>query len=354
MPSALSTYGFLNAKLRARISGLLTSQQIDSLIRAPTLPEALVLLKDTEYGSLESEFSRTGDLRSCEARLYTMEVEFHTGLLKFAKEPAASVLRGLTVRLEADTLKNAIRLWFETRVRGRPSDGSSVYLYRGPLPNRVDLDAVLAAPDADALAAAVQGSPYEPILRRAAPRAASEKTLFPLESELDRLVFSILLDSLGSLSLRDQAIARRVLGVEIDLHNVQWLARAHFYYKLGAEDALAALIPGGRTFDAAKAAAAFQSGNVPELASVLLGSRDRGLGALAGGGGDPAARLSFLERALRTILRGESARLLAGYPFTIGIVLAYFALRREEIRTLLVILNAKHYALPEERIRNAL
>lgn len=354
MPGALAVYGFLNAKLKARISGLLSPETLETLVRAPTLSEAMVLLKDTPYSALEAEYSRTGDLRGCEALLYSMEVEYHSGLERFAKEPTRSVIRAHAVRFEAETLKNAVRLWFEARVRGRPSDGSGVYLYRGPLPHRLDLDALRTAPDSAALADAVYGTPYEAVLRRTAPRAESEGTLFPLESELDRLAFSVLLASLDGLSRRDRDIARRVLGIEIDLHNVQWLARAQHFYRLGPEEALASLVPGGSSYDAAKAAAAYRSGNVSELTQALLGGRNRGLAALAGAGGDPSARLAFLERALRTVLRGESGRLLAGHPFTIGTVLAYFALRREETRTLLAILNAKYYALPEERIRNSL
>jgi len=50
----------------------------------------------------------------------------------------------------------------------------------------------------------------------------------------------------------------------------------------------------------------------------------------------------------------EADRSLAGYPFSIGIVLAYFTRQREELRTIMTILNAKNYSLPEERIRSAL
>ncbi len=354
MPGALSVYGFLNAKLKARISGLLSPETLESLVRSPTLSEAMALLKDTPYAALEAEYSRTGDLRGCEALLYSMEVEYHSGLERFAKEPTRSVIRAYSIRFEAETLKNAVRLWFETRIRGRTSDGSGVYLFRGPLPNRIDLDAVLSAPDSEALTKLVSGTLYEPILRRTAARAESDKTLYPLESELDKLAFSVLLASLDGLSRRDREIARRILGIEIDFHNVQWMARAQHFYRLGPEEALASLVPGGSPYDAAKAASAYRAGNLPELTETILGGRNRGLAALTGTGGDPSARLGFLERALRAVLRGESGRLLAGYPFTIGTLLAYFALKREEIRTLLAVLNAKYYALPEERIRNSL
>ncbi|MCK7483169.1 MAG: hypothetical protein M0C28_43540 [Candidatus Moduliflexus flocculans] len=74
------------------------------------------------------------------------------------------------------------------------------------------------------------------------------------------------------------------------------------------------LICGG-PYDAARAAAAYQSGNVSELTAAVLGKRDRAHGRPGELPEDPSARLAFLERALRTVLPGsESGRLLAGYP----------------------------------------
>lgn len=354
MAGALASYGFLNAKLKTRISALLPPSAIEELLRAKSLPEAVVLLKGTAYEAVEAEYSRTGDLRSGEALLYSMEVEYHTGLLRYAKEPSASLLRNLACRFEVDTLKNAIRLWFNARIRGRTTDGASVYLYRGRILHDLNLDALLAAPNAAALADALSDTPYEPVVRREGPRLETDKTLFYLESALDRQYYAGLLASLSELSARDRSIARRVLGVEIDMHNIEWLARAQGFYRLDIEDALACLIPGGRPFEASKTAEAYGTGNVISLVSELLGAKYSRFAALLGGASEQGARLAFLEQALREILRGESVRLLGGYPFTIGIALAYFALKHEEIRTLLAILNAKFYSLPEERIRNSL
>jgi len=46
----------------------------------------------------------------------------------------------------------------------------------------------------------------------------------------------------------------------------------------------------------------------------------------------------------------EVKKMLAGYPFTIGIILAYFILKANEIRKIMTVLNAKFYNWPEERI----
>jgi V/A-type H+-transporting ATPase subunit C len=62
------------------------------------------------------------------------------------------------------------------------------------------------------------------------------------------------------------------------------------------------------------------------------------------------ARLTMIERILEQVLALEVKKILTGYPFTIGIILAYFILKTNEIRKIMTVLNAKFYNWPEERI----
>ena len=69
---------------------------------------------------------------------------------------------------------------------------------------------------------------------------------------------------------------------------------------------------------------------------------------------DEMARLVLIERVLQQIMLHEVHRLLAGYPFTIGVILAYVILKRNEVRLVMTILNAKLYGISDERIRSVL
>ena len=53
---------------------------------------------------------------------------------------------------------------------------------------------------------------------------------------------------------------------------------------------------------------------------------------------------------MEEIMKHEVKRILSGYPFTIGIILAYFMLKGDELRKVRTILNAKLYGLQQERI----
>lgn len=360
MRDALTTYGFLSAKLKSRISKTMPPEAIDRLVKSRSLPEAVQFLKGTVYAPIEESFSKTGDLRAGEALINARELELYTGLFRFLKEPELGFICALSLRFEVEKVKDAARLWFESRVRGRAIDGRSGYIYRQTIANAFDVDAVINAADADALVAALEGTPYAAIAREHIQTVVSGRSIFPFEMALDRFYYDRIFAAASRLRARDRDIAERVLGIDVDMQNVSWLVRFKGFYHLPADKALGYLIPRGRAIDAASVAQMYGgddragSAAAGSLGFELLAKKYGGFGALLGKGGDASARLQLMESALRQITLAEAGRSLAGYPFSIGVVLAYFAREREELRTIMTILNAKNYSLSEERIRNAL
>jgi V/A-type H+/Na+-transporting ATPase subunit C len=357
MRDALSTYGFLSAKLKARISKTLPPEAVEALIRARSLPEAVQFLKGTVYAPIEEAYSATGDLRAGEALLNARELELYTGLFRYLSEPVLGFVRALSLRFEVDKVKNAVRLWFDAQVRVRSVEGKSGYLYRGAIVHAFDVDRVIQAPDTDALATAFEGTPYESLVRRELPGKVS--SVFHFELALDRFYYEEAFAAAARLGKADRAVAERILGVDVDMQNVSWLVRFKSFYGMGTEEAVSRLIPRGRAISAAAMAEAFAgdrpgSGSGGALGLELLRKSYGSLGALLGGSGDATARLAMMETALRQVSMAEADRNMAGYPFSIGIVLAYFTRQREEMRTVMTILNAKNYSLPEERIRSSL
>jgi vacuolar-type H+-ATPase subunit C/Vma6 len=160
---------------------------------------------------------------------------------------------------------------------------------------------------------------------------------------------------------------------------------------MGLEEALAHSIPRGLNLSREAIAEAYTSESAgaalsalvrkryPEL-SALLSSHEQGAeelgsrGLRAGAAGreappiDPqatgetagrrrsrsVARFALIERVLREILLIEVRHILGGYPFTVGVIMAYFILKGEEIRRIMTVLNAKFYGWPEDRIFSSL
>lgn len=62
----------------------------------------------------------------------------------------------------------------------------------------------------------------------------------------------------------------------------------------------------------------------------------------------------MVEGLLRQIRREETMKLLRGYPFTVGIILAYVFLKRKEIGTVVSLLNAHYYGVSPDRMGDGL
>ncbi len=350
MISKVRRYGFINAKLRARISQILSDERIKRLAQSPSLDDALAMLRGTPYASLEEIYRRTGDLKEGELELFKLEVRLHLELERHVDGEVLGLARALTLRYEIENLKNGIRLFFE-RSRGYPVEDSMPYVYRGSIQNEVDAAALSAARDLDEITRLLERTPYGELFDRHRRSMEEDRTLFPLEAALDHYYYRELLSAARMLDRKDRPIALRLIGIEIDLTNVSWIIRFRTFHRLPAEEVLPLIIPQGITGseelvknvygrDPLQALQVMIRREHPELAA-LLSSRPQ----------DAGSRLLLIEQILRQILMHEASRILSGYPFTVGVLLSYVILKRDEIRKVRAVLNARRYGMAPERIR---
>jgi V/A-type H+-transporting ATPase subunit C len=353
---AVQKYGFINAKLRARISKILPESLSAEMSRAKSLSEAVELLRSTDFSVVENVFGQTGDIKSAELELARKEVRLYLELESLTKDEVRSIVFALAERFEVDNLKHALRLWFDSRVRGRSIDAAVGYLLRDRVHRDLALDRIVNAGSLEAAAEALSGTPYGELVARQAAEVARVQSLFPLEIALDHYFYRQLLAAVDGLGTRDREIARRMIGAEIDLANINWLIRFKGFYKLDPERALACAIPEGIWLSPQAVAEAYAMDNPSAVLGELVRRRYPGLASLLTPreATESYARLVLIERILAEILMLEVRHLLSGYPFTIGILLAYFVLKSAEIRRIKTVLNAKFYNWPEERIMAAL
>ncbi|MBN1837038.1 MAG: V-type ATPase subunit [Spirochaetales bacterium] len=384
---ALQTYAFINAKLRGRISKILPEEVFGQMARAGSVDEAVQMLRDTGFAAVEEAYHRTGDIKTAELELVRREAGLYRELNGLVVDELKPFVDALAGRFEIGNLKNALRLWFDANVRKRNVEGRAGYLLRERIRYPMDVDAVVNAPTLQDAAAALSGTPYAALIAREASGVLESGTLFDLEIALDQLFYEQLGAALETLSERDRAVARRLIGVEIDIENIGWLIRFKSFYDMSLEQALARSIPRGLNLSREAIAEAYTSQSpgaalaalvrkrYPEL-SALLSTREgsgeeasaragdsRGRSGGEGPGGTDGAirhrsaavsRLALIERVLREILLIEVRRILGGYPFTVGVIMAYFILKGEEIRRIMTLLNAKFYGWSDDRIVSAL
>jgi V/A-type H+-transporting ATPase subunit C len=353
MSGPLKRYAFINAKLRTRISKILPDAFIRQLIRAGSLAEAVQMLGETDFAPVQKVFEQTGDIKSAELELMRKELAIYLELEKLVEEEIRGFIRALSERFETENLKNALRLWFDRRVRGRDIEEARGYLLRRRVHHSIDPDGIIGADTLEEAARLLEATPYAPILRQQSAAVSEAASLFPLELALDRFLYARLAAAAAQLDPRDRQIAQRLIGVDIDLQNVSWLIRFKNFYSLEEERALGYTLPGGLNLHPDLMRELYGAEHTERQISSLVGKRYPEIAPLLASQEQTkfSARLTMIERILEQIMTIEVRKILTGYPFTIGIVLAYFILKGNEIRKIMTILNAKYYRWPEERIQ---
>jgi len=348
----LKTYAFVNAKLRTRISKILPEEFIRQLIRARSLAESVQMLAETDFAPVQKVYERTGDVKTAELELVEKELSIYLELEGLVEEEVHEFVHALTSRFEIEVLKNVLRLWFDRRIRGRNIEDARSYLLRKPIHHSIDLEAIINADTLEQAAEHLERTPYAGIVRQQAAGVLEAASLFPLELALDRFFYSRLAAATDRLGARDRKIARRLIGVEIDLQNVGWLIRFKTFYSLEVDQALGFTLPGGLNLSSELMRESYDAERTDREISALVGKRYPEIAPLLASREQTkfTARLTMIERILEQIMTIEVKKILTGYPFTIGIILAYFILKSDEIRKIMTVLNAKFYNWPEERI----
>ena len=353
MAGPLSKYSFINAKLRARISKILPDELFEELAKAPSIDAALVLLRDTPFGGLDETYSQTGDLKQAEFDLLRSEIDLYRNIRQYVHQNSAQLLDAMLSQFEIENLKNAIRIYFDRQIRRRSVESSTHYILYERIVHDVPIDIIVNADSFEEIAGACEGTPYSQIIRKYSHTVESEGSLFRMEIALDHFYYRNLLSSIDRLDRRDRTIALRLTGVEIDLQNINWIIRFKNFYDLPLEAVLAAIVPGGFNLDKTVMGELYTAQNVTSVLQGFVKRKYPALSALLSAQtADSTSRLLLIRRILEEIMKHEVHRILAGYPFTIGITLSYFVLKRNELKKVRTILNAKYYGIEQERIES--
>lgn len=355
MFSEVGKYALINAKLRARISKMLSEEFFSSLVKSPSLAEMLTLLKNSAYSDLPGIYEKTGDLKMVERSLYKRETVIFTELVPYLPAELLPLAEAYAAGYEIENLKNALRLFFDNRYRKRPVDDSIHYLMREQLINHIPFEAIINSSSLAEIAGHLSMTPYNEVVRKSAPEVERMQSLFPLTTALDRLYYRQLLDRVKQLSSRDRAVALHLIGIEIDLQNINWIIRFRSIYELSFDTVQNLIIPGGFTVRGNTLQDVYRSQQISAPLQAMLHKNYPGIATLlAQQTKNQNQRLSMIERILEQIMLEEVHRIMRGYPFTVGIVLAYYILRRLEIKRIRTVLNAGQYRINPERTASLL
>lgn len=359
----VSRYSYINAKLRARIGLLVSSDVIDAMIKAPNLNEAVAVLAGGPHDDLAQVWQRTGDLQQLELRLFMDEVDEHRRIIKALDGAPATFISTLLEKSEVENIKNAVRLWYSGSVMHHQLSYRAAYVCRDQIVHDIDWTRILNAMTYSDMLKAFKGTPYEEVFNEHGEEEVVNNGLFPLETGLDKLWFSRLFSAIDHLDGPDREVARRIQEVDVDLKNVLNLIRYGYLHGLKGAMLASILLPYGSLYLALErkigqdgldftAARALIQRKYPEVGGLLKEMDERG--TLKGAHGELAYGTLQIESWLGHKRRAEYSSILVGDPFTIGTSLSYLSLCRSQGVAIRSVLSAKYYDLGEDEIRREL
>ena len=351
--TAVSEYGFINAKLRSRISRILTEEFRMGLASSDSLEAAAHFLSVNGFESAARQWDATGDLQSLEFELFCSHIANYRMVMKNTVGSLHDFVNVLSIKPEIENIKSVIRLWYGSRIRKRPIGHRSAYIYKQRIYENIDWERLVNAIGFDDIVRVFESTIYSGIFSDKADIRENEG-LFGLETSLDKLYYSYINSRLSELRKSDAEIVREIISTEIDLQNVGWLIRYRHFYRMDFDRLSGILIPGGSglnlsdmkknaSSDTEFTPADLLKKSYPELSALSISDRH-----------NFSNQAMLFENLLDEARKRKFNSLLSGYPFTIGIILVYFFMSEREQQFISSVLNGKNYKLSTERIKELL
>ncbi len=218
------------------------------------------------------------------------------------------------------------------------------FLFRGKIVEEIPVDKILGAENFEEIILHLDNTPYKTALMRMRELYRQTDNLFYIEVALDIQYYLELWDKMARLSGKDRKMAGRLIGIEVDIKNINWVVRFRFYHGLPLGEALKLLIPHGYQIHEEAVRKAYLLENMQGVISNLLTKFYLNIPSLALTD-EQLNNFQALEAILWQFLFREVTRCLSGYPFTIGIMMAYLTLRRIDTQNIISILNGKMYGM---------
>ncbi len=340
--TSIGTYGFVNAKVRAMRSFLLTAALYRSMIETRSFRELLGVLSKTDYQKMIKQLESSGPL-AIEHILLTEEIHRLQKIARFSKNDPHQMVRLFLERYDVEKLKTLLRLWHK-------KGGINTQIFEKRIVYDLPMDAILKAENLEGIVLLLEGTPFQDILEKHIQDYKEQKTVFPLELALDKEYYGRLWQTTTKLNRRDRRIAQRLFGIEIDLKNLDWINRFRTYYQTPASEIESYLLPHGYRLGSEQLQTVFGGGNVTEIITKII----RGSAFSLPKELDENTVSQIIENFLYQILAFEAKRAFSEFPFSIGSILGYMILQRMESKNLKTIIYAKSYNLPAEKIEDHL
>lgn len=334
-------FPYINARVRAMRSRLLDAGRMEELLGLPTLDALLQSLGSTPYSrELQEALSRTHDgVRAVDEALARNFYLTTSRILSFADGKARELIELALMRWD---LIN-IRIILRAKHAGRRNDDILTNLIPAGRLNEAALKEIAAQADIAGVVGALGGLDHPLVAPLAEGLGAYRESsdLLALELRLDRFYVAYAFRVAPGRG-HDEQVVRSLLQYQLDATNVKTAAKLQQVESISREEKLKFFIPGGR---------------LTEYAFLELAERataEQGLRAVRVLGFPVRAALDDLaafEREIDVTMLRAQIDLYLQDPLGIDVVIAYLAMKYNEVVNLRLIARGKALGIPRDRVR---
>ena len=344
-------YAYLNAKIRALISKMLSAGDYEKILQADSFEEGMRSLGATSTGSeLVEVLTKTPvDLFEIDQALTKALVSSFNMICRYTPTQARRFLETYIRRIDIDGLKTVIRA-VHNRV---PKAEAMKSIITTSAKTSDEFGKLLDSQSIVQLIEEVQDRSLKAALTKAFPAYESTHSTVPLESALDKVLYKLLwLLIKKRLGQIDRTHAQDLIGVRVDLSNMVVALR---WKQLGLSPAvLEFLIKPVKHKLGLNLDEMSKARTVGELLNTFASTGYKEVVQQARELYEKEPDLTQVESLADRYIAHRSFREFTGYSFHIGIALAYLNLKFYELRNIKAVIIGKFEKIPIQKIRNVL
>ncbi|MEM4700007.1 MAG: V-type ATPase subunit [Candidatus Nezhaarchaeales archaeon] len=341
----LETYAYAVARLRARKAFLLTSTDYESLLKASSLKDALLVVsKSPIYGRYLKGIEEEG-IEVVERRLREAYLKLLNEVKLMIRGPTAFFLDSIILKFELESLKTVLK----AKALNIPASEALKFVIPAGRFTQVKLAELLGAKDLIRAILLIEDEELQKKLLMASEKVKEYGSTLPLEAAIDKHAYMSMSMGIEKLPELDREWITKLFGTEIDLKNVVLLVRSYLL-KVGLEDYKEyIMIPFFYRVESDDLIKLLASPTIDALIQALASQVHYG-GLLLKAGRDPAT----MEREAQRYMVDEYRKVFMQNPFHMGFIYAFLNLAYLELKNLIAIIVGKHERLPSETIAELL
>ena len=350
MPGRADSFAFAVSFVRALKSKLLTSSNLDMILKCKDEVDAIRVLSDTTYAAYVAKFiGKLFDIKQFEDAI---QESYHDDYARVVRATASATARDALTLMHRKHELNCLKMILKCVMEGIPAEQAKDLI---PPVGEYTYDRcleLLKMKDLGMIAEHIKDRKVRRLVLDSLPECKKLGSTIPLEASIDKHYYTNIWNVTQRLAQSDKAPIENILGIEIDSANLDILIRGKeakipishlerftlpIRYRLASEFEQAMNAP-----TAGDALRILSSG----LYSVALQGAAETVKS--------AGSLFPVEVAMKRYLASRNLSVFTGYPFHAGTLLAYLNLKLYQTQDIRGIVLGKRDGMAADKIRDFL